>query len=145
MDYHVDPFEYYLLILFNTNMELQALLTSNILPNDIVFHEIYKHLWRNKNLLNEAQTEAIVQDHFHLKKIIRAYFHCEQFSHEEYCGDYDIYFLDSLVADMLYFLNDNENYTWQGGLTSPSLEKRCPDLTENNSIISLSFLTMFQS
>jgi hypothetical protein len=113
-------------------MEIQALLTSNILPNDIVCQEIYKHLWRNRNLLNEAQTEAIVQDHFHLKKIIRAYFNCDQYSHVQECGDYQIYFLDVLTSDMLYFLNDFENYTWQGGLTSPSLEKRCPNLTEKN-------------
>jgi hypothetical protein len=77
--------------------------------------------------LNEAQTEAIVQDHFHLKKIIRAYFICDQYSHVQECGDYQIYFLDVLTGDMLYFLND-----LKGGLTSPALEKRCPDLTEKN-------------
>jgi hypothetical protein len=114
-------------------MELQALLTSNILPSDIVCQEIYKHLWRNKNLLNEAQTEAIVEDHFHIKKIIRAYFNCEDYLHVEYDEDdeefgYSIHYMTALTGDMLYVLNDFENFTYPGGLTSPSLEKRCPDL-----------------
>lgn len=54
-------------------MEIQALLTSNILPNDIVCNQIYNHLWRNRNILNEAQTDSIVNDDFHLKKIVRLY------------------------------------------------------------------------
>jgi hypothetical protein len=121
-------------------MELQALLTSNILPNDIVFQKIYNQLWRNRNLLNEAQTEAIVHDHFHLMKIIRAYSNSNEFSHDEYS---DYYFMAALTTDMLLFLNyDFENYTWQDGFTSPSLKERCPDLTEEN-MDDLSYLTFF--
>jgi hypothetical protein len=97
-------------------MEIQALLTSNLLPNDIVCQEIYKHLWKNRNLLNEAQTEAIVEDHFHLKKIIRAYFNCVDYSHveedddyeeedDDYDYDYDAkpYYMDMLMDDMIRF------------------------------------------
>jgi hypothetical protein len=105
-------------------MELQALLASNILPSDIVCQEIYKHLWRNRNLLNEAQTEAIVEDHFHLKKIIRAYFICDQYSHIEYDeddedDDYDYdaeeHYLSALVSEMLCFLK-YENYSWDDSM-----------------------------
>jgi hypothetical protein len=69
-------------------------------------------MWRNRNLLNEAQTEAIVEDHFHLKKIIRAYFNCVDYSHVEYQegeeeDDYDYnakpYYMDMLMDDMIHF------------------------------------------
>ena len=41
-------------------MELQALLLSNNIPNDIVINEIYNHLWRNKNVLNEKQKRSLL-------------------------------------------------------------------------------------
>jgi hypothetical protein len=43
----------------------------------------------------------------------------------------DDYFIDHMNTFMLYFLNDNKNYTWQGG-DSSELEKRCQELTQNN-------------
>ena len=81
-------------------------------------------------MLNETQTESIVNCDFHLKKIIRAYFNSNEYGHDEECDDSD-YFVGVMNGNMLYFLNGWENYTWQGG-DSSALEKRCPDLTEKN-------------
>lgn len=105
-------------------MELQALLLSNNIPNDIVINEIYNHLWRNKNVLNEKQKEAIVHDHFHLKKIIRTYFNDTSLSKNKESMDY---FLCWLENDMLSVLNDD--YAYIDGL-SPNLKKECPDITK---------------
>ena len=105
-------------------MELQALLLSNNIPNDIVINEIYNHLWRNKNVLNEKQKEAIVHDHFHLKKIIRTYFNDSSLSKNKESMDY---FLCWLENDMLSVLNDD--YAYIDGL-SPNLKKECPDITK---------------
>jgi hypothetical protein len=104
-------------------MELQALLTSKSLPNEIVIQEIYNHLWRNRNLLNEAHTEAIVYDHFHMKKIIHSYFISENLSKDSKSDDY---FLAWLENDMISCLNDNQSLI--DGL-SHSLKAECPDLT----------------
>jgi hypothetical protein len=106
-------------------MELQALLTSNILPKDIVIHNIYNHLWRNRNLLNKSQIESIVEDHFHMKKIIRMYFRCENLSNDQNSDDY---FLIWLENDMIYCLNDNQQLI--NGI-SPLLKNECPDITLN--------------
>jgi hypothetical protein len=76
-------------------------------------------------MLNEAQTESIVNCDYHLKKIMRVYLHCKDFGHEEEDPD------TAFNGDMLNFLNDGENYTWQGG-DSSALENRCPDLTKEN-------------
>jgi hypothetical protein len=82
--------------------------------------------------LNKEQTESIVECHFYLKKIIGIYFNCEEYSQTEYeyIGDdpllsrylvddddapyipSDDYFIDHMNTSMLYFLNDNKNYTW---------------------------------
>lgn len=105
-------------------MELQALLLSNNIPNDIVINEIYNHLWRNKNVLNEKQKEAIVHDHFHLKKIIKTYFNDTSLSKKKESMDY---FLCWLENDMLSVLNDD--YAYIDGL-SPNLKKECPDITK---------------
>lgn len=104
-------------------MELQALLTSNILPNDIVCHEIYNHLWRNRNLLNTAQTDAIVYDHFHMKKILNFYHTSENLSKN---SESDYYFLVWLENDLISCLNDHLPLI--DGL-SPLLKAECPDMT----------------
>ena len=101
-------------------MEIQALLLSNSIPNDIVINEIYNHLWRNKNVLNEKQKEAIVNDHFHLKKIIQAYFNDTSLSKNKNSTNYFLYWLEN---DMLSVLNDN--YPYIDGV-SPNLKKECP-------------------
>ena len=73
-------------------MEIQALLTSYIIPNEIVSNEIYKHLWRIMNLLNEEQTEALQYKKKKKKKIIRTYFNSEEFftSCGEKCEEIDL-------------------------------------------------------
>ena len=105
-------------------MELQALLLSNCLSNDIVINEIYNHLWRNKNVLNEKQKESIVNDHFHLKKIIQTYFNDKSLSKSTCSMNY---FLCWLENDMLSVLNDD--YAYIDGL-SPNLKKECPHITK---------------
>jgi len=99
-------------------MELQALLTSNIL--------------------------------LHIKKIIRAYFNSEDYLHVEYDENdeefgYSIHYMMALTGDMLYVLNDYENFTYPGGLTSHSLEKRCPDLFTERSISRCMLVVTYQS
>jgi len=105
-------------------MELQPLLLSNSIPNDVVIGEIYSHLWRNKNVLNKKQKEAIVHDHFHLKKIIQTYFNDTSLSKNKESMDY---FLCWLENDMLSVLNDD--YAYIDGL-SPNLQKECPHITK---------------
>lgn len=105
-------------------MELQALLLSKKIPNDIVINEIYNHLWRNKNVLSEKQKAAIVHDHFHLKKIIQTYFSDTSFSKNKESMDYFMYWLEN---DMLSVLNDD--YAYIDGL-SPNLQKECPHITK---------------
>lgn len=105
-------------------MELEALLLSNNIPNDIIVNEIYNHLWRNKNVLNVKQKNAIEHDHFHLKKIIRTYFNDTSLSKNKESMDY---FLCWLENDMLSVLNDD--YAYIDGL-SPNLKKECPDISK---------------
>lgn len=103
-------------------MELQALLLSNSIPNDIVIHEIYNHLWRNKNVLNALQKDSIVNDHFHLKKIIQTYFNDTSLSKIKESQDY---FLCWLENDMLNVLNDDRSF--MDGL-SENLKNECPHI-----------------
>ena len=106
-------------------MELQALLLSNSFSNDIVIHEIYNHLWRNKNVLNENQKESILNDHFHFKKIIQTYFNDTSLSKNKDSMDYFLYWLEN---DMLGVLNDDCPYI--DGL-SQSLLIECPNITKD--------------
>tara|TARA_Y100000389_G_scaffold64707_1_gene60776 strand:- start:208 stop:693 length:486 start_codon:yes stop_codon:yes gene_type:complete len=108
----------------NQKMELQALLLSKSIPNDIVVNEIYNHLWRNKKVFNQKQKEAIVHDHFHLKKIIQTYLNDTSLSENKESMDY---FLCWLYNDMLSVLNDD--YAYIDGL-SLNLKKECPDISK---------------
>ena len=104
-------------------MELQPLLLSNVITNDVVINVIYNHLWRNKNILNDSQKESIIHDHFRLKKILKRYFDDNSLSKSPSHSDY---FLAWLENDLVGVLNDN--YPLIFGL-SAELKKECPNIT----------------
>lgn len=104
-------------------MEIQALLLSNMFPNDIVY-EIHNKLCMNKIILTDLQKESIIFDHFHLKKIILRYYRNTLFGRNPNDDDYFMYWLEN---DMLNVLNDDKPYIY--GL-SRNLRAECPELTK---------------
>lgn len=105
-------------------MELQALLLSKTLPTDVVLHHIYPQLCKNRNILTEPQKESIINDHFHLKKIIRQYRNDTSLSLNKRSSDYYMYWMEN---DMIGILNNDQSLI--NGI-SDSLLQECPEVTK---------------
>lgn len=105
-------------------MEIQTLFLSNMFPNDIVY-EIYKKICVNRDILTDLQKEAILNDHFHLKKIIKSYYKNNLYGRDPNDDDYFMYWLEN---DMLNVLNDDTPFIY--GL-SDNLKAECPGLTKD--------------
>jgi hypothetical protein len=106
-------------------MELQALLLSSVLPQDVVLNDIYNHLWRNKNVLTDDLKTAIIHDHFRLEKIVMKYYNDTSLSRKP---SHDDYFLCWLENDLLGVLNDDMGF--MDGL-SENLQRECPGITRD--------------
>ena len=54
---------------------IQPLLLSDVLPNDLIVHEIFgKHLYKLNSVLSEKQKESIQQGHFYFRKLLTMYY-----------------------------------------------------------------------
>ena len=104
-------------------MEILPLLQSNALPSDVVLHNIYRHLWRMKSPLSNDLKVAIENDHFRFKKVVMAYYGCEDYTHNR--DDMD-YFLNWLLNDIIGVMNDRQML--MDGI-SENLKKECPWIT----------------
>lgn len=105
-------------------MELQPFLLSNRLPKEIVLHEIYKYLWKNRNVLTDVQKDSIINDHFHLNKIVNKYYNDSSLSRNKRS---ERYFLLWLENDILSVLNDDRGFI--DGI-SDNLLIECPGVTK---------------
>lgn len=106
-------------------MEIQPLLLSDALPNHVVLRHIYPHLWRNRKLLTEEQTEGICDMWFYLRTIIDRYMGDTSLSLDETSMDYFAWWLEN---DLLGVLNDDRSY--MDGL-SEGLRRECPGVTKD--------------
>ena len=104
-------------------MEIQALLLSNSISNDVVLENIYKHLWKLKGSINPNLKQAITQDHYKLKKIVMKYYNDTSLSRDDRHTDF---FLAWLENDLLGVLNDDRPF--MDGLTE-NLKRECPGVT----------------
>ena len=106
-------------------MEIQSLLLSDALPNDVVLCHIYPHLWRNRKLLTEEQTQCICEMWFYLRAIINRYMADTSLSLDQSSSDYFAWWLEN---DLLGVLNDDRSY--MDGL-SEGLRRECPGITKD--------------
>lgn len=106
-------------------MEIQSLLLSDALPNDVVLCHIYPHLWRNRKLLTEEQTQCICEMWFYLRAIINRYMSDTSLSLDQSSSDYFAWWLEN---DLLGVLNDDRSY--MDGL-SEGLRRECPGVTKD--------------
>ena len=104
-------------------MELEALLLSDAIPNDIVLNDIYGHLCKKK-MLNEEQKNSIIHNHFLFKKIVLKYFRNKQLSRNPSHGqDYFLYWLEN---DFICVLNDGMPLNHE---LTENMKKECPGVT----------------
>lgn len=104
-------------------MELEALLLSNVIPNDIVLYEVYKHLCKKKTL-NVEQKISIINNHFLFKKILLKYYHNKELSRNPSHGqDYFLYWLEN---DLIGVLNDGVPLNYD---LTEKMKKECPGVT----------------
>ena len=104
-------------------MELEALLLSNDLSNDIVIGPIYTQLCSIKKPLSDSLNEAILNQDFYLIKLLHSYRLNKQYSINPNNRDYYLYWLEN---DLVYYLNDKMMLL--KGL-SEELKTRFPNVT----------------
>lgn len=85
---------------------IAPLLLSNILPNDLVVHEIFaKHLYKTIYSVSDAQRDSIEHFHFYFKKIVMKYYN----TYDRHVLS-EMYFLNVLDNDLLLAINDGRFY-----------------------------------
>jgi hypothetical protein len=106
-------------------MEILPLLQSRALSNDVILNHIYPHLCRIKSPLTPELKSAIINDHFHLKKILLCYYNDQaNFSRKPRDADYFLHWVEN---DLLLTLNDNRSLL--DGLSTKLLIE-CPGVTK---------------
>tara|TARA_B100001250_G_scaffold223922_1_gene192002 strand:+ start:596 stop:1075 length:480 start_codon:yes stop_codon:yes gene_type:complete len=103
---------------------IQPLLLSNVLPHDLVVHEIFgKHLCKLNSPLSEKQKESIQQGHFYFKKLLLMYYNT--FDRHP---DAEMYFLEMFDNDLLLAINEGKPFIFEQSdylKQNPELTKLC--------------------